>query len=161
MKKTIYVVEIGIFIALYIIFSVLFPIPLINHIHLDLGYIVLGVCCCILTPIQCGIIACVGCTLESVIVNGWIPHGWLIGNFVIGYILAIAFKKDNKFIQYGFVLIATIIGILVIKTVVECLMFNIPLSIKLISNGIATLTDCIVLWVSIPIGYRISKYYKH
>lgn len=75
-------------IALYVAVSMLIKIPVIGHISLDLGYIVLAVYCYIMGPASGAIVGGIGCTFVSLLASGWFPAGWLLGNAFIGGLFA-------------------------------------------------------------------------
>lgn len=57
-------------IALYVCVSMLIKIPVVGHISLDLGYIVLAVYCYTYGGISGAIVGCCGCFLVSLIASG-------------------------------------------------------------------------------------------
>lgn len=141
MKTTKYITLIAMGIALYVALSMAVKIPLIAHISLDLGYIVLAVYCYHMGAFAGMVVGGIGCTLVSLITSGWFPPGWLIGNLIIGLMCGLTYLKKNSILSTVVNAIITILavafGILGAKTVIECYLYTIPYSIKLPKNAIA------------------------
>lgn len=148
----------GLGIALYVVLSMTFKMPLISHIQTDLGYIVFGVYC-VLFGWQGFIVGALGCMLESLIFNGWFPTGWIIGQIVIGVICGIAYKKFNSnAFKIVITVIAILIGIAGIKTLVECKLYSIPFAVKVIKNLFAAAADMPPMIIGLFVGnYLKSK----
>lgn len=142
-------------IALYVCLSMTVKIPLIAHISLDFGYIVLAVYCYHFGPISGAIVGGCGCVLVSLITSGWFPPGWLIGNVLIGVICGLSYEHDKPIKNMVISIFMVIIGIFWIKTVVECTMYNIPYEVKTVSNGVAAITDSIVMCIGVFIAPKI------
>lgn len=147
----------GIGIALYVALSMTIKIPLISHIQTDLGYIVFGVYC-VLFGWQGFIVGSIGCLIESLIFNGWLPWGWILGQIAIGIICGICYKKFNyKITKVIVTIIAVFIGIAGIKTLIECKLYSIPLMIKLGKNLIAAVADTIPMIIGMFVGEKIKN----
>lgn len=144
-------------VALYFVASLSIKIPVISHISLDLGYIVLGVYCYRYGVVSGAIVGAFGCAAISLLTSGWFPPGWFVGNIAIGLICGFFYKKDRIFRDIIVSVIAVFIGIFCIKTAIECVMFGIPLAAKIPSNGIAAIMDAVVMSLSIPIAVKLSK----
>lgn len=71
-------------IALYVALSMMVKIPVVGHISLDLGYIVLGVYCWLFGSAAGAIVGAVGCSMVSLLASGWFPPGWCLANLLIG-----------------------------------------------------------------------------
>ena len=161
LSKTKYVTVTGIGIALYVAVSFLLKIPLVNHISLDLGYIILGVYCYLYGGIVGAIVAGVGCTLVSYLSSGFFPTGWLLGNLAIGFICGWFFQTGRSMWLNVLVTIASVfLGILIIKTAVEVPLYGVPLEAKLVSNSVAFITDSITMVIGVLIAPRIKKILK-
>ena len=95
--------------------------------------------------------------------TNWTPYqelteierkGWMLGQAFIGISCGIAYKKIKPiWINIILTILAVFIGIGLIKTGVECKLYDIPLLIKLPKNVIAFVAD------SIPmiLGYVLAK----
>lgn len=152
--KTITITALG--IALYVVVSMFLKIPLgVGHLALDLGYIVLAVYCYSMGPIIGAIVGGAGCTIVSLISSGWFPLGWLLGNILIGYTCGRWYKEEKTTFNCVLSIAAIVLGVLGIKTIVECLMFSIPLVVKLPKNGVAALTDSIVMCLGVIIAPKV------
>lgn len=154
-------------VALYVCVSMLLKIPLIAHISFDLGYIVLAVYCYHFGALPGAVVGGGGAVLVSLLASGWFPPGWMLGNVAIGYICGSVFatSKDNvaecvktKILISNIVtaFISVIIGIWIIKTVIEVSLYGVPVSVKLLTNGVAALTDAIVMCVGVIIAEKLS-----
>ena len=154
MNNTKKIALLGIGIALYFVLGMTVKIPLISHIQTDLGYIVFGVFLYLLGPIAC-VIGVLGCLLESLLISGWIPIGWMAGQFVIGIICGFAYKKIRSLpVNIVITVVAVFIGIGVIKTGIECALYSIPLLIKFPKNAIAFVADAIPMIVGLLIAWK-------
>ena len=152
MSKVKTIAYFGIGIALYFILSMTVKIPLIGHIQTDLGYIAYGVFL-YLFGIPALIIGVIGCLLESLLISGWIPIGWMLGQTLIGIICGYTYKKfKSNWILILISVIAVFIGVGLIKTIVECVLYDIPFAIKFFKNGIAVIADSIPLILGCFLG---------
>lgn len=128
-------------IALYVVLSATVKIPIIGHIQTDLGYVAFGAYCELFGPMGC-VVGVFGCLIESLIFSGWIPAGWILGQIFIGITCGICYKKTkNRIVKILVTIAALFVGIAVIKTVTECLLYNIPFGIKFAKNLIASIAD--------------------
>lgn len=150
-------------IALYVCISMLFKIPIgIEHLSLDLGYIVLAVYCYIYGGISGAIVGSCGCFIVSLIATQWISVGWTIGNFLIGFICGIVYNKmkDKKYgmiISVVTTIIAVFIGVGIIKTVVECAIYSMPILVKFAKNCVVFVIDAVVMSIGIIFAKQFSK----
>lgn len=159
MNKTKTICTLGIGIALYVALSAVLKIPLISHIQSDLGYIVFGAYC-VMFGRKGTVVGVVGCLIESLIFSGWIPFGWILGQIAIGLICGYVYHQD---ISTGIKVLATVlavaIGIVGIKTAVECSLYNIPVAVKIPKNAIAALSDTITMIIGFFVGRKLSGKY--
>lgn len=149
----------GIGIALYVVLGLVINIPLLagTHLQTDLGYIAFGVCC-MLFGWQAFIIGAIGCLLESLVVSGWIPYGWILGQIAIGILCGIVYKAtDNKVAHFIVTVFSVFLGIACIKTIVECALFSIPYAVKFPKNVIAFFADVIPMLIGMFCGYRLKR----
>ena len=84
MKKTTKITLTAVGVAMYVVLSMIAKIPVIAHISLDLGYIVLAVYCYHMGAVSGMIVGGAGCVLVSLLTTGWFPPGWFAGNLLIG-----------------------------------------------------------------------------
>lgn len=147
-SKTICLTALG--IALYVCVSMLIKIPVVGHISLDLGYIVLAVCCYIYGGISGAIVGACGCFLVSLMTTGWIAVGWPLGNLLIGALCGMVYKRVKGkwwavLAGLAVTVVAVFIGVGVIKTVVECALYSLPLAEKFAKNLMAFAMDAAVM----------------
>ena len=83
MKNTTKITLTAVGIAMYVVLSMIAKIPVIAHISLDLGYIVLAVYCYHMGAVSGMIVGGAGCVLVSLLTTGWFPPGWFAGNLLI------------------------------------------------------------------------------
>lgn len=131
-------------IALYVCLSMVMKIPVI------LGYIVLAVYCYLYGGISGAIVGACGCFLISLIAIGWIAIGWPLGNLLVGAVCGVIYSKTKNHKWATLICIATtvisvFIGVAVIKTVVECALYSLPLGIKFAKNLVAFAMDAAVM----------------
>lgn len=134
-------------IALYVVVSMLLKIPMIGHISLDLGYIVLAFWCMMFGPVSAGLVGCGGAFLVSLIASGWIAFGWPLGNLLIGVVCALVYKPDKPIRNVAITVLMVFIGVLGIKTAVECPLYGIPIMVKIPKNAVAAVADTITMTV--------------
>ena len=154
--KTKTVAYLGIATALYVALSMALKIPLIGHIQTDLGYIAFGFALyCFGVPAL--VVGVIGCMIESMIFSGWIPIGWMAGQALIGIICGLAYKKtDNKVIHIFVTVAAMLLGIVCVKSIIECSLYGIPYAVKIPKNLIACVADLIPMIVGLLLGYRLK-----
>ena len=147
----------GMGIALYFVLGMMVKIPLISHIQTDLGYIVFGFFLYMFGWIAC-VIGVIGCLLESLLISGWIPIGWMIGQLAIGIICGIAYKKIKSLpLNIIITIISVFIGIGVIKTGIECVLYDIPPIVKFPKNAIAFVADTIPMIMGLLIAWKYGN----
>lgn len=157
MRKIKNICYIGMGIALYFVLSMALNIPLIGHLKTDLGYIAFGTWC-VLFGWQGCIVGAAGCLLESLLVSGWIPIGWILGQITIGLICGTAYKKCKSTVVNVIITIAAVfMGVAGIKTLIECELYSIPLVVKLSKNLIAAVADTIPMLIGLFVGNMIKK----
>lgn len=137
-------------------------IPVVGHISLDLGYIVLAVFCYLYGPAVGAAIGAGGCTIVSLLASGWFPIGWLLGNLFIGWLCGKRYRESEsvKWMDFAWTITAVVVGILGIKTVIECCLYGIPLLVKLPKNLIAAVMDAAVMCMGVALAPRIRRIVK-
>ena len=161
MSKTKYITTTAIGIALYVALSMTAKIPLIGHISLDLGYIVLAVYCYHFGAVSGAIVGAVGCMFVSLIMTGMLPIGWMVGNAVIGYSCGVEFKTYKVRLRESsanclFCFVMCTLGIFIFKTVIECFLYSIPFAVKIPKNAVAALIDAFVMCIGVLIAPKIK-----
>lgn len=151
--KTKKIITLAILTALYVALSALMKISFIGNISLDLGYIAFVVA--LMSFKYAGIaVGVLGCALESLLFSAYgFSISWAVGNLIVGLVFAIGASKIkyNKYAYMAFALIGCLLGIGVVKTGIECVLYNIPLLVKLPKNLVAMAVDTITMCIGILI----------
>lgn len=156
MNKTRKIAFLGLGIALYAVLSAFVIIPIINRIKLDLGYIVFGIYLNNLGIIS-SIVGVLGCIIGNLLKGGSLPIAWAIGQLFIGVSLGYLLPKTNNiYLKILYCLISTFIGIAVIKTIIEVLMYQFPIALKFSSNFVAYVADVIPLIIGVILSKKIK-----
>ena len=146
-------------IALFVVLTLCLQVPVFENYYICLGYIVMAVYCSSFGILSGTLVGTFGVVLYCLVINGLrgMP-GWVLGNIAIGIISGLAFKytrnMKNKFLKYTICIIAivfsTFLGILVLKSGLESIIYAQPFFIRTASNIYAFIADVIVLVLSIP-----------
>lgn len=162
--KTKKIITLAMLTALYVALSALMKIPFIGNISLDLGYIAFVVA--LMSFKYAGIaVGVLGCALESLLFSAYgFSISWAVGNLVVGLFFAwFISKSDYNQFRYMFgALVACVLGILLVKTGIECRLYNIPTVVKVPKNLVACLVDTITMCIGILIfnEKRLDKLHK-
>lgn len=165
MKNTKRIALIAIFIALYFVLSVLLKIPVVGHISLDLGYIALTVGAVYLGGVPAMLIGSIGALLESALMSQrGASLGWILMNGIVGLSCGCVMHKyadgsRKKFVISSciVVILSMLVGVLV-KTLVDCFMYDIALIAKIPSSTTAWLLDsAVMLIVGLPLSIALKK----
>lgn len=150
----------GIGIALFVTLSMCLRVPIFENYYLCLGYMVMAVYCYSIGILQGTLVSTLGVMLYCFLINGLrgMP-GWAIGNIAIGIIVGTGFalskKVKSQFLSYAIcilaIVIGTAIGILGIKSCVECILYAQPFFLRTANNIYAFIADIVVLTASLPI----------
>ena len=150
----------GMGIALYVVLSYTVKIPLINQIRTDFGYLVFGVFLCIY-GVEGTIVGVLGCIISNLLYSGTFPIGWAMGQLFIGLVCGSLFKKtENTAFRVLIACVSVFIGIGVIKTLVESLLFNLPLAAKFIRGLVASVADAVPFVAGIILSKKVQKALK-
>lgn len=144
----------GIAIALWVVISSFLHIPIgIGHLWIDAGYVVYGLMLALFGP-AATVIGVLGVFLENVLFTGWISFSWMAGQLVIGIISGITFTKfKNQFLIIGVTVVSALLGIGLIKTLIEIALGYGVFEVKIVTNSIAAILDVIPLLV----GYYLAE----
>lgn len=106
------------------------------------------------------VVGCFGVILYCLVISGMrgMP-GWSLGNIVIGLAMGLTFAKTRNMkshaaqlaIECVVIVAATAIGILVVKSVTECLLYSQPFLVRAAKNMSAFVADAVMLVISLPI----------
>ena len=150
----------GIGIALFVALSLCLQVPIFENYYLCLGYIVMAVYCYSIGIISGTIVGTLGTILYCALIGGLrgMP-GWAIGNIAIGAIIGVTFLMTRKIkslllsngIEIFGIVVASAIGILGIKSLVEVILYAQPFVVRVASNMTAFIADIVVLIASLPI----------
>lgn len=149
--------------ALAIVLSTWLKVPLISDIKLDLSYIVLTIAiiyCDVWGAMFVGVMTAL---LGSLLFSAYgLSYSWILANLTIVLIASPIFKlcKGHWWSIYVFaigIIIAVAVGMLVVKTGVECYLYNIPLVVKLPKNFAAFMSDSLCMLLGLPIYKLLPK----
>lgn len=151
--------------ALFVVLSLCLQVHVFENYYLCLGYIVMGVFCYYFGPVSGITVGTLGVCLYCLLISGLrgLP-GWAVGNVVIGLLVGLACKLTinikskliRQIILITTVVIATVIGILGLKSIVECLLYAQPFVLRVAKNMTAFIADIVVLGISFPIALSIE-----
>ena len=155
--KTKQITGIALLTALYCILSAMMKIPFIGAISLDLDYIALAVGCAVFGP-WAAFIGAVGCGIESILFS---PYGfsisWFVANLIIGFGCGYVFTKTKETWKRIIAIIVFVgIGVLVVKTIIECNLYGIPLAVKIPKNLVAFLIDSGTMMIGLIVVDRLK-----
>ena len=147
-------------IALFVTLSLCLQVPVFENYYLCLGYVVMAVFCYSFGTLAGTAAGCLGVVLYCLLISGLrgMP-GWALGNLVIGILLGLTFRFTKPMkslplkaaINAVAIVAATALGILVGKSLVECLLYAQPFLIRVGKNLYAFVADIVVLLVSLPV----------
>ncbi len=156
-------------IALFVVLSLCLQVPVFENYYLCLGYVVMAVYCYSFGTFCGTVVGFLGVVLYCVVISGLrgMP-GWSLGNVVIGISLGLAFKYTRSLksvflqtvIHCVVIAAATALGILVIKSETESLLYLQPFLIRVAKNTSAFIADAVMLIVSLPVCRILDKYAK-
>ena len=156
----------GIGIALYVALSLCLQVPVFQNYYLCLGYVVMAVYLYSFGIISGTIIGVSGCILHCLLISGLrgMP-GWSLGNLFIGITLGITFKLvkalKNKPLQYIINIVATVlytaVGMLLIKSYTEVLLYAQPFILRITNNSYAFFANSFVLVLSLPLCINLDR----
>ena len=154
-------------LALFVVLSLCLQVPVFENYYLCLGYVVMAVFCYSFGTLSGTVIGFFGVILYCVVINGLrgMP-GWALGNIVIGAALGLIFKATKPMkstalrilAESTVIAAATALGILVVKSGTECLLYAQPFLIRVAKNMSAFIADCVVLVISLPICRIVDRY---
>ena len=165
--KTRDITFIGIGIALFVVLSMCLRVPVFENYYLCLGYIVMTVYIWCFKWYEGAFIGFVGVILYCIVgdlgFNGM--PGWALGNVVIGLIMGIVLKQiqklESKTLQViltaAAAIIATFIGIEIVKSLVDSFIVSQPFAVRFVKNTSSFIADAFVIVISLPVCALIEK----
>ena len=168
-SKTKYISATAIGIALFVVLSLCLQVPVFENYYLCLGYVAMAVYCYSFGTLSGTIVGVFGVILYCLLISGLrgMP-GWALGNIVIGIALGTVFRVTRKckrqwvkWALYGAAVIAsTALGILIVKSLTESLLYSQPMAVRIGKNIYAFVADAVMLLVSLPICALLHGYAK-
>lgn len=156
-------------IALFAALSLCLQVPVFENYYLCLGYAVMAVYCWSFGAVSGAVVGTLGVVLYCLLISGLrgMP-GWALGNAVIGILLGLTFRRTKTgkntvlktVVNSIAVLISTALGILVIKSLTESLLYAQPMLVRMGKNLYAFVADTVMLLVSLPICVVLDKTIK-
>ncbi len=154
-------------IALFVVLSLCLQVPVFENYYLCLGYVVMAVYCFSFGTLSGTVVGFLGVILYCVVISGLrgMP-GWSLGNIVIGIALGFMFKVTRNWkstvlrlvTECVIIVAATAIGILVVKSETESLLYAQPFLVRAAKNTSAFIADCVMLIISLPICRILDPY---
>ena len=153
-------------IALFVALSMCLQVPVFENYYLCLGYVVMAVYCYSFGTVSGTVAGTLGVVLYCLVINGLrgMP-GWALGNIVIGICVGSAFRVSKKMknaaagtvLNIAAIAAGTALGILVVKSVAESLLYAQPFVVRAGKNVYAFVADLVVLIVSLPVCMALDK----
>ena len=152
---------------MFVALSMCLRVPVFENYYLCLGYIVMTVYIWCFEWYEGSIIGFLGVILYCIIgdlgFNGM--PGWAVGNIAIGLIMGIALKKIKKIrsrtlqivITAVTAVIATFIGIEIIKSLIDSVVVSQPFIVRFGKNLTSFIADAFVIVISLPVCALVEK----
>ena len=147
-------------IALFPALSVCLQVPVFENYYLCLGYAAMAVWLYCFGTLSGTLVGCLGVVIYCLIISGMrgMP-GWALGNVVIGLILGPVFAFGKKIQQpaartalfLAAIAVSCALGILVVKSLTECLLYEQPFALRAGKNVYAFVADLVMLAVCLPL----------
>ena len=110
-----------------------------------------------------------GVVLYCLLINGLrgMP-GWAMGNLLIGIALGLTFRFTRNITSAPLrwvldalaIVAATAVGILLLKSFTECVLYAQPMAVRIAKNIYAFVADVVMLLVSLPLCVQLDKTLK-
>ena len=152
-------------IALFVALSMCLQVPVFENYYLCLGYVVMAVYCYSFGTVNGTIDGTLGVVLYCLVINGLrgMP-GWALGNIVIGICIGLTFRATKRMknraagtaLNIAGIVIGTALGILVLKSLTECVLYAQPFAVRAAKNVYAFVADIVVLIVSLPVCFALD-----
>ena len=164
--KTRFITNTALGIALFVVASLLLQVPFFQNYYLCLGYIVMAVYTYFFGSLCGMLVGALGTLFYCLIIghmNGVI--GWMLGNVLIVLMLSAVFRLTEKMrsqtvkvIIWAIVMVlATLLGIVGVKSLTETLLFKVPIVTRMAKNVYAFVGDAVTLVISIPVILLVEK----
>ena len=155
-------------IALFVVLSMCLRVPVFENYYLCLGYVVMTVYMWCFKWYEGAVVDFLGvilyCLIGELGFNGM--PGWSVGNIVIGTIVGLSMryikKIRSKVLQVAVTaivaVIATFIGIMLVKSVIDSFIVSQPVVVRMGKNLTSFIADAFVIVVSLPVCAVLEKY---
>jgi len=165
--KTRDIVFLAIGVALFVVLSMCLRVPVFENYYLCLGYIVMTMYIYCFKWYEGTIVGVLGtvlyCIVGSLGFRG-LP-GWALGNVIIGLILGLTLKPikkiNSKVLQIILLsivaIVATFLGIEIIKSIVDSFIVSQPIPVRMAKNLTSFISDAFVIVISLPICALVEK----
>ena len=147
-------------IAMFVVLSLCLQVPVFENYYLCLGYVVMSVFCWSFGMLSGTVTGFFGVILYCVVISGMrgMP-GWSLGNIVIGIALGGTFRITRNLksvalqtlIHCMVIVASTALGILVVKSLTESILYMQPFAVRAAKNTSAFIADAAVLMISLPL----------
>ena len=151
---------------MFVVLTLCLQVPVFENYYLCLGYIIMAICLYSFGVVSGTFVGVVGVVLYCLLTNGLrgMP-GWAIGNLVIGVVVGLTFKLTKRLnkvclraiLNFIAIALSTAIGILIIKSFTEFLLYSQPMIVRMGKNMFAFVADIFVLEFSLPICMYLDK----
>ena len=152
--------------ALFVVLTLCLQVPVFENYYLCLGYVVMGVCLYSFGTLSGTFVGVVGTALYCLLISGLrgMP-GWAAGNLVIGLVVGPTFKLTKRMgkpllgavLNFLAIAASTALKILILKSLVECVLYGQPMAVRMGKNVFAFVADVFVLELSLPICAALDK----
>lgn len=152
-------------IALFVVLSLCLQVPVFENYYLCLGYVAMAVYCCSFGTLSGTLVGFFGVILYCLVISGLrgMP-GWALGNLVIGPALGLFFRFARPMkpwlrllLGIPVIVAACALGILVVKSETECLLYLQPFLVRAGKNMSAFIADAAVLILSLPVCEAVDR----
>ena len=167
MRKTKLLSVTAVLTALYFVLSVLLKIPVVGHITLDLGYIALSVASVCLGAVPAMAVGGLGALLESAMMSmRGVSPGWILMNVIAGFLCGLVLHRTVEESRTRFTVSAALViplslllGV-VVKTLVDCALYEYSIAAKIPSSTAAWITDSLVMFAGLPVSLAVKKHLR-
>ena len=155
--KTIDIAILGMLTALYVVLSAFLKFSIFGNIMIDLGYIAFAFALSLYGPWG-SIVGVLGCVIESVLFSAYgFSPSWAAANLVIGLLCGFGYRSlPTNGMKIVLTIASVALAMLCVKTAIECLLYNIPLAVKIPKNAVAFGVDAVAMVIGLFI-YEMTK----
>lgn len=165
-NKTMWICHTATGTALFVVLAMCLRVRVFENFYLCLGYISLVIYAGFLGSSSGALIGGIGVILYCLLTGGLrgMP-GWAAGNVLIGALLGQGMRmisgRRTEWKQIitllGLMTLFCGLGILGVKSLVECLLYAQPMAVRMIKNSYAFAADTFVMWIALPIYLLLRR----